>query len=341
MRIIRSLVMFLSATYGSDDFVRRLNAKKENHLKFLKEKISGIIESDESVTDGNRSRIDPRKFQAINRLMDSDPNMFTNNELSEMIYQITDTREREWTIKMAPPGRGSKVKNMQFKVQSKPSYVNPKCSKHCKMNFRIQFSGKTPSGEHFRRSEVIERELPKGVLGCPTDHCQAFTSLNFETEDPLPKIFDAYDSAVKDHSTDLKIKISPFGGRLNVHLQDIWVVVNYESKGHPSRHRRDTAKFHDDNNRNCGLRRVEVDLDEWYPHLKNVVYSPKKFTFTFCEGSCEAEKHYMARNGDDRFDMCCHAVESTHLEMMLFDSSVDGYRHENSPSMLAQSCKCL
>ena len=89
----------------------------------------------------------------INLLLN--PSMF-NDDLS-----VTDTREREWTIKMAPPGRGSKVKNMQFKVQSKPSYVNPKCSKHCKMNFRIQFSGKTPSGEHFRRSEVIERELPK------------------------------------------------------------------------------------------------------------------------------------------------------------------------------------
>lgn len=64
-------------------------------------------------------------------------------------------------------------------------------------------------------------------------------------------------------------------------------MVNYESKGHPSRHRRDAPKYHDDNNRNCGLRRVEVDLDEWYPHLKNVVYSPKKFTFTFCEGKYE------------------------------------------------------
>lgn len=88
-------------------------------------------------------------------------NLLLNLSMFNDDLSVTDTREREWTIKMAPPGRGSKVKNMQFKVQSRPSYGNPKCSKHCKMNFRIQLSGKTSSGEFFRRSEVIERELPK------------------------------------------------------------------------------------------------------------------------------------------------------------------------------------
>jgi hypothetical protein len=50
----------------------------------------------------------------------------------------------------------------------------------------------------------------------------------------------------------------------------------------------------------------------------------------------------MFREDDPRhFKTCCHAVESTHLELLLFDPNSDGYRHENSPSMLAQRCKCL
>ena len=79
---------------------------------------------------------------------------------------VVDRSEGGWTIKMAPPGTGSKVKNMQFKVQTKPSEDshNKKCSKVCNMKFRILFSWK--SGKENRRrvhrhTESIKRELPK------------------------------------------------------------------------------------------------------------------------------------------------------------------------------------
>ena len=65
---------------------------------------------------------------------------------------------------MAPRGTGSKVKTMQFKVQSTPS-EDPKfkkCSKVCNLKFRIVFDWKTKNGtEHHRLSKLIERELPK------------------------------------------------------------------------------------------------------------------------------------------------------------------------------------
>ena len=69
----------------------------------------------------------------------------------------------------------------------------------------------------------------------------------------------------------------------NTSFQDIWIVVNYEKKN--NRHRREARQqFLPDSDRTCGLRKVEVDLDDWYPNLKDVVHAPKTFTFTFCEG---------------------------------------------------------
>ena len=77
-------------------------------------------------------------------------------------------RKGDWTIKMTPPGTGSKVKTMQFKMQSKPSRQNPKCTKFCRMKFRIEFDWKTRYG-HQRVSDVIDREFPKvnNTAFCP------------------------------------------------------------------------------------------------------------------------------------------------------------------------------
>ena len=73
-------------------------------------------------------------------------------------------RNREWIIKMAPRGTGSKVKTMQFKVQSN-SAEDPKCSRVCTMKFRIEFDWKTKNGTELHRlSKIIERELPKVTL---------------------------------------------------------------------------------------------------------------------------------------------------------------------------------
>lgn len=69
----------------------------------------------------------------------------------------------------------------------------------------------------------------------------------------------------------------------NTPFQDVWIVVNYEKKNRRVR-RESRQQFHSDNDRTCGLRHVEVNLDDWYPNLKDVVHSPKTFTFTFCEG---------------------------------------------------------
>lgn len=60
----------------------------------------------------------------------------------------------------------------------------------------------------------------KDVLGCQKDHCQAFSSLNFETEDPLPALFDAYQTAVQDiNATEMKMKIIPLGSKMRLNVQ--------------------------------------------------------------------------------------------------------------------------
>lgn len=75
------------------------------------------------------------------------------------------------------------------------------------------------------------------------------------------------------------------GLKTNSFIQDIWIVVNYEKNNSRRIRREAKQQFLPDNDRTCGLRRVEVDLDDWYPNLKDVVLSPKTFTFTFCEGT--------------------------------------------------------
>ena len=55
-------------------------------MKVLKDQFDTVVAKD-SDTDGNRSVIDARSKESIDRLINSDPNMFDNSERSEMIYQ--------------------------------------------------------------------------------------------------------------------------------------------------------------------------------------------------------------------------------------------------------------
>ncbi len=74
--------------YSSDDWsVSRLEAKKESYMKVLKEQFDDVVAADPPVTDGNRSGINARSKKSIDRLINSDPNMFDNSERSEIIYQ--------------------------------------------------------------------------------------------------------------------------------------------------------------------------------------------------------------------------------------------------------------
>jgi hypothetical protein len=55
-------------------------------MKVLKDQFDTVV----AVTDGNRSvdaRSKARSKESIDRLINSDPNMFDNSERSEMIYQ--------------------------------------------------------------------------------------------------------------------------------------------------------------------------------------------------------------------------------------------------------------
>ena len=55
-------------------------------MKVLKDQFDTVVATD-SDTDGSRSVIDARSKESIDRLINSDPNMFDNSERSEMIYQ--------------------------------------------------------------------------------------------------------------------------------------------------------------------------------------------------------------------------------------------------------------
>ena len=55
-------------------------------MNVLKDQFDNVVATD-LVTDGNRSGIDARYKESINRLINNDPNMFDNSERSEMIYQ--------------------------------------------------------------------------------------------------------------------------------------------------------------------------------------------------------------------------------------------------------------
>ncbi|CBY42286.1 unnamed protein product, partial [Oikopleura dioica] len=80
-----TLVMVFGSTMASDDWsVSRLEAKKESYMKVLKEQFDDVVAADPPVTDGNRSGINARSKKSIDRLINSDPNMFDNSERSEI-----------------------------------------------------------------------------------------------------------------------------------------------------------------------------------------------------------------------------------------------------------------